>query len=205
MIKNIFILHSLNGDTLDFWGQDVKQKFGDKLEVFIPKFPIRAESRYEKFDEILSKYLGNGQLCEDSIVICHSIGNPYFIRFCREHNFVPNNYIAVAPGATYPYPMKRTDYIVEVKKQSYLKPEDFAFADHFKNIYLLFSDEDDKNIEKFTRFSKDFNTKDMYLKGYNHFDGYHRIYQIPELIDLIKEILNNYRGKTTNLLSWRKS
>ena len=35
-----------------------------------------------------------------------------------------------------------------------------------------------------------FNTKDMYLKGYNHFDGYHRIYQIPELIDLIGKILN---------------
>ena len=75
------------------------------------------------------------------------------------------------------------------KKQSYLKQEDFDFADKFKNIYLLYSDEDDKNIEKFTRFSKDFGAKDIYLKGYNHFDGYHRIYQIPELIDLIKTLL----------------
>ena len=23
-MKNIFIIHSLNGDTLEFWGQDVK-------------------------------------------------------------------------------------------------------------------------------------------------------------------------------------
>jgi len=36
---------------------------------------------------------------------------------------------------------------------------------------------------------EDFKTKDMYLKGYNHFDGYHRIYQIPELIDLINKLL----------------
>ena len=54
MVENIFILHSLNGDTLDFWGQDVKRKFGNKLEVIMPQFPIRAESRYEKFDAILA-------------------------------------------------------------------------------------------------------------------------------------------------------
>ena len=124
-MKNIFIIHSLNGDTLEFWGKDVKQKFEDKLDVYMPKFPIRAESKYEKFDEILSKYLQSKELNEESIVICHSIGNPYFIRFCREHNFTPNNYIAVAPGAVYCYPSSRTDYIVEVKKQSYLKQEDF--------------------------------------------------------------------------------
>ncbi len=187
-MKNIFIIHSLNGDTLKFWGQDVKQKFEDKLNVFMPKFPIRAESRYEKFDEILSKYLESKELNVDSIVICHSIGNPYFIRFCREHDFVPNNYIAVAPGATYNYPSSRTDYIVEVKNQAYLKQVDFDYANKFKNIYLLYSDEDDKNLEKFIRFSKDFNTINMYLKGYNHFDGYHGIYQIPELIALITEL-----------------
>ena len=44
MMKNIFILHSLNGDTLNMWGIDVKEKFDD---VYMPEFPIRAESRYE--------------------------------------------------------------------------------------------------------------------------------------------------------------
>ena len=189
-MKNIFVIHSLNGDTLEFWGQDVKAKFEGKFNVYMPVFPIRAESSYENFDKILSKYLESKALNQDSIVICHSIGNPYFVRFCREHNFVPNNYIAVAPGAVYYYPSSRTDYIVEVKKQAYLKQEDFEFASKFKNIYLLYSDEDDKNIEKFTRFSADFNTINMYLKGYNHFDGYHRIYQIPELIELITKLTN---------------
>ena len=64
-MKNIFIIHSLNGDTLEFWGQDVKQKFEDKLDVYMPKLPIRAESKYEKFDEILSKYLQSKELNED--------------------------------------------------------------------------------------------------------------------------------------------
>ena len=188
-MKNIFILHSLNGDTLKYWGQDVKQTFEDKVNVYMPEFPIRSESRYEKFNKILSKYLVLGVLNNESIVICHSIANPYFIRFCRENNFVPDNYIAVAPGAVYEYPSKRNDYTVEVKQQSYLKQPDFNFAKQFKNIYMLYSDEDDKNIEKFTRFSKDFGTINLYLKGYNHFDGYHEVYKIPELNELIRGLI----------------
>ena len=134
--------------------------------MYTPNFPIRAESRYEKFDKILNQYLENKELNEESIVICHSIGNAYFIRFCREHNFIPYSYIAIAPGAVYDYPTTRTDYIVDVKSQAYLKAVDFEYGNKFKNIYLLYSDEDDNNKEKFTRFIEDTESKGIYLKYY---------------------------------------
>lgn len=189
-MANIFVLHSLNGDTTKLWGQDVLDYATSKaIDFHMPNFPIRAESSYEKFDEILNIYLKSKQLNENSIVICHSIGNPYFIRFCREHNFVPKAYIAVAPGAVYQYPSERNDYIVKVKSQAYLKLEDFKFGKKLKNVYSFYSDEDDGNLEKFTRFVSDFKAKEFYLKGYNHFDGYHRIYKIPELIKLLDDIL----------------
>lgn len=187
---DIFVLHSLNGDTLDYWGADIKRVFGEKeFDVYLPSFPIRAESSYEKFDEILTTYLDTGKLNQDTIVIAHSIGNPYFIRFCREHGYVPDHYIAVAPGAVYNYPTTRTDYILKIKDQAYLHDIDFEYAKNFKNVYMLYSDEDDGNYEKFDRFSKDIGAKPMYLKGYNHFDGYHRIYKIPELVKLINDIV----------------
>ncbi len=190
-VSNIFVLHSLNGDTLKMWGQDIKEKFGEKeIDVIMPEFPIRSESRYEKFKEILEFYINNGKLNNNSIVVAHSIGNAYFIRFCKELNYVPKAYIAVAPGAIYEYPSTRNDYIVEVKKQSYLKKDSL---DYMKGIlskkYCLYSDEDDNNIEKFTRFLDDTNAEGMYLKYYNHFDGYHRIYKIPELVELINKFL----------------
>lgn len=191
MDTNVFILHSLNGDTLKFWGQDVKEYLKLKgISVVLPEFPIRADSSYVMFDEILSKYLKNGELNKNSVVIGHSIGNAYFLRFCREHNFIPKYYIAVAPGAVYDYPTTRTDYIVKVKAQAYLGEKDFEFGKTLKNVYLLYSDEDDGNKEKFTRFEKDFNAKSMYLKGYNHFDGYHRIYRIPELLELLDDLID---------------
>ena len=191
-MKNIFILHSLNGDTLKMWGTDINDEFSKKgIDIYMPEFPIRAESRYEKFKETLERYLDNGILNNNSIVICHSIGNPYFMRFCYEKNYTPSSFIAVAPGAIYEYPSTRNDYIVEVKKQSYLKQEVLDYIYNMDiNKYCLYSDEDDKNIEKFNRFINDTNSKDIYLKGYNHFDGYHRIYKIPELNELINELIN---------------
>lgn len=190
-MKNIFVLHSLNVDTLKMWGRDVKKYFEEKqIDVIMPEFPIRAESSYEKFEKILEYYTNNGQLNSDSIVVAHSIGNAYFVRFCKEKEYEPKAYIAVAPGAVYEYPSNRTDYIVEVKKQSYVKAEMFEYMRNSKvDKYCLYSDEDDNNLEKFTRFIKDTDSKGIYLKGYNHFDGYHNIEKIPELIELIKNLL----------------
>lgn len=188
----VFVLPSLNGDTLQGWGQDVKTFLTDKeIDCYLLEFPIRAESTFERFDEILSSYLNTGNLNNNSIVICHSISNPYFIRFCNKHNFVPKHYIAVAPGLIYEYPITRTDYYVGTAKQAYPKLEDFEFArKHLKNITLFYSDEDKNYPEKFLRFISDFKIKDInYLKGYNHFDGYHRIYKIPELIELLETLI----------------
>lgn len=190
-VSNIFVLHSLNGDTLKMWGQDVKEIFGAKeIDVILPEFPIRAESTYEKFKEILKFYVDNKRLNDNSIVIAHSIANAYFIRFCMEMNIKPKAYIAVAPGAIYEYPSVRNDYIVEVKKQAYLKENSFEYIKNLNtDKYCLYSDEDDKNLEKFTRFISDTGAKGIYLKYYNHFDGYHRIYKIPELNEIINNIL----------------
>ncbi len=68
--SNLFVLHSLNADTLEFWGQDVKE-FADKnnIEIHLPEFPIRAESSFEKFDNILTKYLVDGTLNKNSVVM----------------------------------------------------------------------------------------------------------------------------------------
>lgn len=188
---NIFVLHSLNGDTLKMWGNDIKSVFTEKdIKVVIPEFPIRAESKYERFRNILDYYYESGILNNNSIVVAHSIGNAYFIRYCDEKKFVPKAYIAVAPGAVYDYPTNRTDYIVEVKNQAVVKKE---ALDYVKNMnsdkYCLYSDEDDNNQEKFTRFIEDTNSNGMYLKYYNHFDGYHNIYKIPELTELINKLL----------------
>ena len=189
--SNIFILHSLNGDTLNYWGKNIKEIFTKKnIEVISPEFPIRADSRYDKFKNILEIYLNNKTLNNNSIVIAHSIGSAYFIRFCEEFHFKPKVFIAVAPGAIYEYPRTRNDYIVDVLKQAFLKKESLDYMKELDILkYCIYSDEDDNNKEKFTRFISDTKSKEMYLKEYNHFDGYHNINEISELVDLINDLI----------------
>lgn len=188
---NIFVLHSLNGDTLKMWGSDVKATFGAKeIDCFMPEFPIRQDSSYKKFKDILKTYLDDKSLNENSIVIAHSISNPYFIRFCNEFKYKPKVYIAVAPRGIYEYPIERTDYIVEIAKQAYPKPEDLEYINkNIKDIYCLYSDEESGNMDEFARFISATSAHDVYLKNYDHFDGYHRIYKIPELNEIIDELL----------------
>ncbi len=189
--SNIFVLHSLNGDTLKTWGRDIKEIFGAKeIDVYLPEFPIRGDSTYEEFNKRLSIYLDNKSLNDKSIVICHSIGNPYFIRFCYEHKYIPKNYIAVAPRGIYASPLNRTDYIVEVSNQALPKTEHLEYIkDNLKDKYCLYSDEATGNMDEFPRFVKDTASHEIYLQYYDHFDGYHRIYRIPELNDLIDKLL----------------
>ncbi len=190
--KNIFVLHSLNGDTLKMWGGELQAYFSEKgIEVLMPQFPIRADSSYEKFDKILSSFLEHGKLNSNSIVVAHSIGNPYFIRFCRQHKFLPKAYVAVAPRLIYRDIdiVTRKDYMVEVARQAYTVKEDVAFVKKIKNKVCLYSDEEGTDPKVFENFLKDTGAKEVYLKGYNHFDGYHRIYKIPELIDVLNDLI----------------
>ena len=191
-LVNIFVLHSLNGDTLKFWGADIKQEFDKTVEVYLPEFPIRAESAYQKFYEILSHYFDDGRLNKDSIVICHSIGVPYFVRFSKAHKFVPKAFISVAPGAIYPYDdPTRNDYIVEARAQALPKPEDFAWVkNNIKNKWCLYSDEDSPIKRMHSEmFAREIGAQRMYLKGYNHFSGYNKCYKIPELKELVKKLI----------------
>ena len=67
---NIFVLHSLNADTLEMWGQDVKEVFTNKgVEVFLPEFPIRADSTYGKFkDNLIEISTNNPEMIRKGIV-----------------------------------------------------------------------------------------------------------------------------------------
>ena len=188
MKSNLFIFHSLNADTLRGFGKVIKEKFANKTEIIIPEFPIRAESSYEKFETIVVEYLKSGKLNENSVVLCHSIGNPYFIRFSKRYGFVPRFYISVAPGAVYDYPETRTDYIVAVKKQAYLKSDEFDYVkNNFKRVELFYSLEEDNNLEKFTRFIEDTGANGHYLEGYGHFTAENL--EVPELEKLIDELI----------------
>ena len=79
-MKTAFIIHGFNGDTTYTFGPYVKAELEKRnYTVIMPNFPIRSEATYSVWAKILDNY--KNLFNEDTIVICHSIGNPFIINY----------------------------------------------------------------------------------------------------------------------------
>lgn len=91
MLKTAFIIHGFNGDTTNTFGPWLKQILENKgFTVHMPSFPIRLEASFEKWSKILDEY--KNEIKKDSIIIAHSIGNPFIIRYLANNNLNVNTY-----------------------------------------------------------------------------------------------------------------
>ena len=94
-MKTAFIIHGFNGDTSYTFGPSLTSFLEEKgYKVFLPKLPIRLEASYEKWSKILDEY--KEYFNEETIVVAHSIGNPFFIRYLNNNNLKCKLYISVA-------------------------------------------------------------------------------------------------------------
>ena len=74
-MKNVFIIHSYNGDTEYSFAPSIEKLCTENnIDYYFPKFPIRSEATYESWENILNDYKIKKILNEKSIIICHSLG-----------------------------------------------------------------------------------------------------------------------------------
>lgn len=185
-MKNAFILHGFNGDTLYTFGPSLK----DYLEnigynVIAPSFPIRSEATYDKWSKILDEY--KEYFNKDTIVVAHSIGNPFFIRYLSENKLEAKAYISVAGFCDLFKVDGREDlnkafidFKVNNDNISYLK-------ENVPNRYSLYSDNDHViPFDILESFINKLESKPVFIKGVGHMgnrDDVHRLIQIEEIID----------------------
>ena len=94
-MKTAFIIHGFNGDTTYTFGPHLKSEL-EKINynVIMPHFPIRADATYSGWSSILDEY--KELFDENTIVVCHSIGNPFIIKYISENNLKAKLYVSVA-------------------------------------------------------------------------------------------------------------
>ena len=80
-MKNILLVHGFNGVPKVFYWLKEKLK---EYEVIIPEFPPREGVIYETWNNILEKY--KSKINKDTIVVAHSIGNEFIIKYLYENN-----------------------------------------------------------------------------------------------------------------------
>lgn len=191
MMKNIFLIHSLNGNTIDSFAGSV-EKFckENNIDYYYPIFPIRAEASPESWGKILDEYKGKGILSSDSMVISHSIGTKIIPKYLVKNNLNIDTFVSVAGFVD--YSGTRTDYIVDVMKVTKVSDEEFDKCKNLiKNRFSIYSDNDSNSpLEKCVKYADKLNAEKILVKGAGHFTIKDGITKIDELNEIMKKYIN---------------
>ena len=190
-MKNIFLIHSLNGNTIDSFAGSVEKFCKDNnIDYYYPIFPIRAEASPESWGSILDQYVKNGILNSESMVIAHSIGTKFIPKYLVKNNINIDTFVSVAGFVD--YSGTRTDYIVDVMKVFKISDEEFDNCKNLiKNKYSIYSNNDSNSpLEKCVKYAEKLDAEKVFVKGAGHFTIKDGITKIEELNEIMKKYIN---------------
>ncbi len=186
-MKTAFIIHGFNGDTTYTFGPSLKS-FLEKIgyTVIMPNFPIRSDASYTKWSLILDKY--KEHFNSETIVVAHSIGNSFFIKYLSQNKLQISTYISVAGFCDlFKVPEREDlnnafiDFAVSNNEINYCK-------DSIKNKFSLYSDNDHViPFDVLKNFVKKIKSSPVFIKGVGHMGNRNNIKHLPQ----IENIINN--------------
>ncbi len=188
-MKNAFIIHGFNGDTTETFGPYVKGELEKRnYNVVMPHFPIRSEATYSGWSNILDEY--KSLFDENTIVICHSIGNPFIVRYISENNLKAKLYVSVAGFCKLFKVPDREDLntaFVDFK----VSPDNINYCkENIQNRYSLYSDNDHViPFDILEDFFKELNSNPVFIHGVGHMGNRDHIHELPQIIDIIDKVL----------------
>lgn len=187
-MKNIFLIHSVNGNTIDSFAGSV-EKFckNNNIDYYYPIFPIRAEASPESWGKILNEYKEKGLLNSESMVITHSIGTKFIPKYIAKYNLNIDTFVSVAGFVDY---VGRTDYLKDVTEIFEINDEEyFECKQLIKNRFAIYSDNDPISpIEKCEKYADRLAAEKILVKGAGHFTIENGITEISEL----NKLMENY-------------
>ena len=186
-MKYAFILHGFNGDTLYTFGPSLKNFLeGKGYTVVMPEFPIRADASYEKWSAILDNY--KKYFSSETIVVAHSIGNPFFIKYLETNNLQVKLYVSVAGFCDLFKVPERDDlnnafidFSVNANQIDYLT----------KNVpyrFSLYSDND--HVIPFNileSFIKKIHSEPVFIKGVGHMGNRTNVTRLTQIEEIISK------------------
>lgn len=187
-MKTAFILHGFNGDTTYTFGPALKDFLESKgYSVIMPNFPIRSEASFRKWSEILDKY--RNKFNKETIVVAHSIGNPFFLKYLYNNNLSSKLYVSVAGFCDL--------FTVEGRNDLNSAFIDFAVKDneinYLKNCvpyrFSLYSDND--HVIPFNileNFISKIDSTPVFIKGVGHMGNRNNISRLPQIEEIINKI-----------------
>ncbi len=159
------------------WIPWIKEKLTERgIKVETPLMPEPWHPDYGKFKSEFEKYEVN----EDTILIGHSCGCAFLVRWLGETNQKISKLILVAPW-------KIPDGDDEARQRFYIYPIDETIKDRVRKIVMFTADdEEDDGKESSKIFHKALGGEIIELKGRGHYImGDMGTIEFPELLDVI--------------------
>lgn len=183
-MKKILLLHGYNGFPEVFnWIKEELEKNGYK--VIMPNFPVQKEVRYNIWKEQLDKIKEelNGEL----IVVVHSIGNPFLIKYLKEFNLNIKLYIGMA-GFSDIFETNNPDLNAAIKNMVPNIEEMNNFKLIIKNRICIYSDNDHIiPIEILKKHVNNIDGIDYFISNIGHMGKKSGLTTLPEIVNIIKE------------------
>jgi Predicted esterase of the alpha/beta hydrolase fold len=188
-MNKVLLLHGYNGIPLIFYY--IKQEL-EKLEysVIMPSLPTQECLRYniwrEEFKNI-KEDLGN-----DLIIIAHSGGNPFIIKYLKENNLKVNLYIGLAGFSDMFTTEGRKDLDEAVGSLVPSNEEIEKFKNNVKVRYCIYSDSDHIiPFEILRKHADNVNAKHWVIPNIGHMGRKSNLQKLPQVIEIIKKEMSS--------------
>lgn len=163
------------------WSGDYLDKaLGKKFQIIRPRMPLQDNAKYEDWKIYFGRHIP--YLRNNVILIGGSLGGVFLAKYLSEHKFpkkILSTYL-VCP------PFDDTIMGEDLAGGFKLKPNLSLLEKNSKNLYLMFSKDDDcvpvSHAEKYRKKLK--NAKIIIYKSKN---GHFRISKFPEIVKMIKK------------------
>lgn len=187
-MKNVIMVHGYNGipKVYEWLKEELIQK---GYLVIVPKFPTQEGVIYNMWRKIFDNY--KNDINEQTIIIAHSIGNEFMIKYLADNNININMYISLAGFADSFENEGKEDLNRAVKEFLVTKKEVEKFKKLVYKKYSIYSDNDHLvPLEVLEEYPKILEAKSILIKGIGHMGKKSGLEKLPKVLEIIDESHN---------------
>lgn len=184
-MKNAIILHGMSADLDACFGMKLKEDLkGLGFSIFEPKFVLHPNITLEKWEEEMDKF--KGAFNKDAVLICHSLGTMFILKYLKKNELKVKMLITVAGGTV----LKKEDCKIPYLLPFLPSESEFKWARENCEIkYSIFNRNDDIwRMQDIEAYNSRLGSTVVELPYGEHFGRKSGVKEIPEIIEIVKTI-----------------
>lgn len=183
--KNILLIHGYNGIPKIYeWLENELEELG--YNVIVPKFKPREGVIYKEWKKLFDEY--KNYIHEESIIVAHSIGNEFIIKYFNENDLRAKLYISLAGFSEY-FEWENKEDLNRACKEFLVNEKELQdFKNRYVKKYSIYSNND--HIVPFDilqKYPKSIDAIPILIENIGHMGKKSGLEEIPKVVDIIKE------------------